>query len=1008
MALASWQFDGTPVAAHGLTGALRLRFIRRFLLCLAALIALAALFAAALFIPSVQTDIAQRKLDEHPGLHASLSSLSAGVGQLEARDLNLDVGGAGLIVPSLQAQLPVVRAYWEHTLSIRRLVAKGWTLDLGSPLQRKGSLATMAAHPPPASPLATVQKNSAPAIVAIVFHQLLTGWELPPDVSIDAVELEGDILLPSPPHTDPIAVHVIVTGGGIGPGRDGHFDLTTTFPLISDAGFLIAMITTHGQLALTTTSARRPSRIELTSYISAKGRALPADLSFAVALSAADQTHGETYDLSLKRADRRVAALTVRCPTATGPIAGTWTIDARDSDLATFFPPSAVPTLATTGTGAFETDDTFARLRVTGQLNTTGRGLASPFDRVGTVTLHTDFDLTHSAASLRVDRLGAKLSGAEPIATLQSLQAFTIDETTGALRPAAPAADWLGGSLTGLPLAWIFNPTRGFAPAGGAMSGEFFVRADAGKFFVRSKSPLTARGFALQNGPAVVARDLDLSLTLVAEFSSGAWQAAASPLTIDHAGRRVATVDAKATRAAGDDQPIKITGTWQADLTAWPALNGVGRSAAGDFSLQAGAWLTADTTFTATGRDAAHTVAAKLHVSADTNGRLTFLAPLTITVGKGKSEVTAEGSWARPSSGGHALVTLNGDQVTLEHLAVLAAPFASITQPASARDLTPFWGNAVERVSFDFSQLLALGHAFTDVGGTLFLNGSALRLEGGRGVFHKDRHVRVEGAITFDAGADVPYAATAKATVDELDAALLLGPTPRGREPLLRGRFAVDTTLTGNGKNLADLTHHAREEFRLTSKNGSTNLLQTSVANSLTEAPTPVKDALGTVGSVFGTLLKTKSNILQSDKNPLSKNTEAVLNFTYATAEFRYDQFTLTAVRDADGLIRLSDLAITATNERVTGSGQIASAASIPLGQRPLSLTLQLGLRGPPAKFLVDAGLLPAAKDSADYTPLVQPLTFGGTLADLDRHEWHDLLVTAAAPQKPAPVKKSN
>ncbi len=994
------------MAVHGLTGALRLRFIRRFLLCLAALIALAALFAAALFIPSVQTDIAQHKLDEHPGLHASLGAISAGVGQLEARDLNLDVGGAGLIVPSLQAQLPVVRAYWEHTLSIRRLVAKGWTLDLGSPLQRKGSPAAMAARPAPAGPLAAMaQKNSAPAIVAVVFHQLLAGWELPPDVSIDAVELEGDILLPSPPHTDPIAVHVVVTGGGLGAGREGHFALTTTFPLINDSGYLIATITTRGQLALTTTPARRPGRIALASDISAKGHALSADLSLAVALSAADQTHGETYDLTLKRADRRLAALTVQCPATTGPIAGTWAIDARDPDLAIFFPKGPLPTLATTGSGAFETDDAFTRIRVTGQLNTAANGLSAPFNRIGAATLHTDFDLTHSAGSLRIDRLSAALGATQPVATVRALQPFTIDETTGALRPAAPAEDWLEGSIAGLPLAWIFDSARGFALSGAAVGGEFFIRADAGKFSLRSKALLTARGITVQNGPAVLARELDLSFPLAAEFSGGAWRAAASPLTIDQAGRRVASVDATATRAAGGDQPTKIAGTWQADLTALPALHGAGRSAAGDFSLLAGAWFTADTTFTAIGRDAAHTVAAKLHLSADANDRLTFLAPLTITVGKGKSEVTAEGSWARPSSGGHAIVTLTGDHVTLEHLAVLAAPFASTAQPTAARDLTPFWGDAVERVSFDFGQLLALGHAFTDVGGTLFLNGSALRLEGGRGVFHQDRHARVEGAITFDASADVPYAVTANATVDELDAALLLGPTPRGREPLLRGRFAVAATLAGNGKNLADLTRHAREEVHLTSKNGSTNLLQTSVANSLTEAPTPVKDALGAVGSVFGTLLKTKSNILQSEKNPLGKNTEAVLNFTYATAEFRYDQLTVTAVRDADGSIRLSDLAITATNEQVTGTGQITTDPHAALAQRPLSLTLQLGLRGPPAKFLVDAGLLPAAKDSADYTPLARPITFGGTLADLDRREWHDLLVTAAAP-RPAEQKK--
>jgi hypothetical protein len=179
-----------------------LSYLRRFLFGLALLLALAAICVSALFIPAVQTNLAQRQLDQHPALHASLGTVAAGVGSLEAHDVSLELGDAVLIVPSLQAELPVVRAFWHHDLSIHRLIAKGWTLDLGGPMPAKNSPITPPARPLLAKSPAPDPIAAFPAITARVFHQLLTGWELPPDVSIDTVELEGDVLLPSRPHTD--------------------------------------------------------------------------------------------------------------------------------------------------------------------------------------------------------------------------------------------------------------------------------------------------------------------------------------------------------------------------------------------------------------------------------------------------------------------------------------------------------------------------------------------------------------------------------------------------------------------------------------------------------------------------------------------------------------------------------------------------------------------------------------------------------------------------------------
>lgn len=1003
-----------------------MRFIRRFLLSLAVLLALAALIGAASFIPAVQTRIAQRQLDLHPELRASLGSLAAGVGALEAHDLNLEINGTLLTLPALEAQLPLLSAVWDHKLHVRRLVAKGWTLDLNGPLETSvTSSAVVPASTPArakvAGPSAPPANNSAPAMTALntalVFHQMLTGWMLPRDVSFDEVDLEGDVLLPTPRGTNPIAVHVSVKGGGLGAGREGKFEVNAVFPLVDHAGHLIATLTPHGRLIVVTDSARRPIRLDLTAELSAKNHALPEGLSVSATLTAADKTHDETYMVGFSRGERPVAAVNARFPATTRELIGTWKIDLRESDLAPFFPNGPLPTFASTGGGDFETDAAFTRLRASGQLSTHASHLeawAAPLERLGTVTLTTDFDFTHRAQTLRVDRISATLGSARPAVAVRSLQPFTLDEQTGELKVADARAEWLDGSLPGLPLAWIFGSPSGLALRGADATGEFSVRASDGEFTLHSKTPLTTAGSVLQDGGKIIADGLDLSLSLRAGLSGQGWQLEGSPLTVSRAGQHLAIVDATASRPVDGSLPMKVTGTWRADLLAWAAFgNRTGRSASGEFTALVGPGLSMENKFTVEGRGWNRALTASLRVKADANGRFTFRGPLKLALGKSGSEISIDGSWARPASGGRTVLNLISNQLALEHLALLAAPFAApdtlaSTATTNTRDRIPFWGDWVGRVSFDFARMTARGHNFTEVGGTFFIDGGAIKLEGGRGVVHQDRHVRAEGAVTFGAAAEFPYTAQATATIDELDAAVLLGPPPRGLEPLVHGRFAITGKLHGNGCTLADLTRRTREEFHLTSKGGSTRLLQTNIASSITEAPTPVSDALGAVGSVFGALMKTRSNILQAEKNPVSKNTDAVLNFTYVTKLIRYELITLTAIRESDGSLQLADLTIDGPDERLTGSGRLTAMPGQPIATWPLGLDLQMSFHGPAAGFLAEAGLLPLPKDAKAFSSLPQPIHFGGTLAQPDLSEWHELLVKAAAPPKSAKDRKSN
>jgi hypothetical protein len=1004
---------------------------RRILKVVAYAIALAAVLAALAFAPFVQTLIAQAYLDSHPALHCTVGSVSAGFGKVEIEDLRLELGGATLTLPSLEARLPLIAAVRDRKVFVQSLVAKGWTLDLrrgrqSEPPRPKAAAASGAAVNAAAQGEALPAQKAARAL-----HEILGAWALPCDASLDGVDLEGDLVIPGALEKSSTRLHVAVKGGGLAAGRDGSFAFDASDAVVNP-DLSVSAYAAHGRLVIAPGSPRTLDRIELEADLSAKGGSLPEEITFSAALAAIRAPGGEDYALDLIRGGRHVATIHGRFPAAAGGFAGTWRIDLRDSDLAPFFPDNALPAIAAAGDGQFDTDASFSRAHALGRLNgTAGRlgALAPSLDRIGSVALDARFDLAHSGQTLRVDQLSLALSAPGPNALVQSLQSFAVDETTGSLKVANPKSDWMEGVIRGFPMAWLSGPADVLAFAGGSANGEFAVRAVNGELALRSKAPLTATGVSLRESGGMVARDLDLSLSLLVDFASNGWQAEVAPLTIGSAGRRLATVQAKAARLGGAEQPIAVTGSWDADLealSALPAIPGArwitGRSASGDFSANVGGGTEVDAKLTALGHDPEKSVAGSIHADFNADGSIGFLAPFKVSFGSNASELSAEGTWSRNQAGALIEAKLTGQSVALEHLRLLAAISASAAgvpmsadlargpgperKPAEARDRIPFWGDWVGSLTVGFDRLRAGNRDFVDVGGTFVADPRSLRLKYGRAVIPRHSPANAEGSISFDASARLPYGLNATVSIKDVEAAPFFGSPQHGEDPVLEGRFSVASSLTGDGATLEDLVARTREEFRLTSTAGIVRLLKTNVAESLPEVSTPVSDTLGSVGSLMGSLIGVRRDTSKVGEIHLNKTTEAVLDFTNQVSEIGYDQFTLSGTREADGSIRIAELSMTAPSERLTGSGRITGVKGVSVSVQPLSLDLQFSARGKVAELLSTAGLLSAQKDNLGYTPLSQPVHFGGTLEHIDNAPWHDLLVKAAMP-KPGGSDKS-
>lgn len=984
--------------------------------------ALAAVLVAVAFAPVVQTWLAQMWLDRQASVHGSVEAFSAHFGKLEAHNLNLKFHGAQLALPSLQAELPLTTAFVKRRFLMRRLVAKGWTLNLSG---QESRWERAARHPKNEGAAAALsQAGAVPAqTVARVFRGILSSWSLPCDVSLDGADLEGDVVLPAPVGTVPTRVHVVIKGGGMAPGHEGSFSFDASSGII-DASLDEIAVTDHGRLAVAMASPRTLGRIEVKSDIRATGGPFPNGLAFHADVAAALGVGGEDYTVTLSRNSRHLATVVVHWLEAANRFAGTWKLDLEDTDVALFTQDGALPHFAATGEGRFDSNLAFSRFRAAGRVKASLSGLdvlAPWLDRLGAVSLDADFDASAAGRVIHMNRLKASVKGGGPSTAIEALQPFEIDEHTGGLTPLNPSADWMDVSVRGIPLAWLPHSPYGLAFSGGDAAGEFIVRTDKGAYAARSKSPLTAGNVSVQTGAHTLARKLDVSLLLAGNYSARQWHFQATPLIIGSDGARLATINARGSLAASDaDQPASITGTWSADLQALaakdvaPELHWIkGRSASGGFSAKVGASTELDGKLTVLGHDQRHTISAGIHAELDPAGRISFRGPVKLEDGSGVTDLSTDATWLQDRTGAKFYMKLTGKEVSADHLRLIAAalaeaggapgtPVGLTATSFNVRDPAPFWGNWAGRVRMEFGTVKAGGHVFKNVAGAFRVDPNALNLEGGRAELGDERFSNVTGSLSFDPEAGRPYSIKAKASLDKIEAGSIFLASDYPKNPPFEGQFSMTADLEGTGNNLAGLIGRAQEKFQLTSTAGIVRFLKTDVDEAIPpEKDSPVADDLGRVGSGFGSIFGVNS--IGSGKRKVSPTVETVIDFINDISEIGYDQVALNAVREPDGTIDLRDISLKAHDVRIAGAGQIAHADGLPLRARPLSVDLQFRARGIVAKLLAKAGLLSTKKDKEGYRMLIQPIHLGGTLEHIDRTQWHELLLKAAE-KPPAPV----
>ena len=978
--------------------------VRRLLIAGVVLVVVVLLVGVLALNSGVQTWAARKALAGQPGLKGTLGEVAIGFQSVVLNNLELEQAGAVIMLPSLTAELSVVDACLNQKISLRRLVAKGWTLDLTA-----YKFPDTAVKPSPA-----VASVSASAQVAVrVFQGVFAQAALPFDLTVDGVELEGDVRLPPAPGMTAGRAHVVLKGGGLSSGREGTFVFDLAVELKGDE-VPVNALKISGRFIAAMDTPRTFARLATQVEAAATGAQFPNGVKLAADLAAARASTGESYAISLSDGARLLAGLKAELPFGSRHLSGTWKLDLRDTDLSPFALGRSLPLFTLAGAGGLDVETTTSEVQATGTLVASADKLGvvqAELASLGPVKLTAEFDVARRGDSLRVERLRAAFAGVQPVASVQSLQPFEFNPQSGELKVADPTSDLLGLALHSLPLAWVQPFLKDVAFSGTDLRGELVAKARGGGFSLRSKSPLTVAGVSLAQVGKPIFNGVDMSLTAAFDYTPQGWQAEVSPLTATSGSAGVLTLEGKVGQLRGEGQPIKSTGRFSINLSEalrQPALAGkitlTAGTAAGDFivSLAAKSEIQANVAMTNLASDAETSqqklpsLSAGLRVDISANRVLSLRVPLIIERDGRKSDLTLAGT-ATPEKSSLAVdARVTSERFVIDDAQVLSALLTVTPPPATVGAVTlprasaPPWAGISGQVQLALKQVVYSDtFQVSDLAGIVSLEAGSAKLVNFRAGLGDGAEAEVSGALTFDAKSVTPYALAANLALHEFNPGSLLRTFSPGQPATVEGKFAVASQLVGRAASLGDLAASTRGDFQLASKGGVFRGMPMSYSAKV-EPAGKIAAGAAAIGSILGSVTGKK------DIADIANKAQAVAEISKTLTAIPYDQLNLVFTRDEAMNTTLKDFSLIAPELRLSGGGQIMAQPGTGLLEQSLTMEFRLRARGRTADLLKYLGKLDVTTDELGYAPCTLPLNVAGTLARPDTTELNQAMAALA------------
>ena len=975
---------------------MKLKPPRPLLLGALALVALLAVAVVVAFSSGFQTWVLRRLIASRPGLRAEVGEASVGLNRVELKNLRYEQGGAVLMVPAVMIDLPVVTAGWDRRIAVSRLVAHGWTLDLSAAEKNSGA---------PPVPANTAKSGPIPARAVQAFAGIFGQLTTPCDVAIDGVELVGEVILPESRGR----VKVTLLGGGLGAAREGNFNLVATAAL---GGAGVRTVEMRGRLVAAMDTPRTFARLGAVLDAVARGDAFAGEIALHADATATRGATGETYALAVATAGREILGVTAEFPRDTEKFSGAWKLDVHDGDVAPFALGKPLPTFVAAGQGAMEIDAGFSGFQISGELAATAdrlQTLRPEFAPLGALKLSTGFDLAGRDGLVAVRKFEAKLSAAQPVATLRALQPFEFRPATGAMDAAEPARDVFGLVLQGVPIAWLQPYAKTLELRGGQIRGEFAASPRNGGMTLRSLTPFMLDELNLASAGQPWLERVSLTLNTAIDYTPQGWQAEILDGAVRRDGAALLTIEGRAGQLAGRDQPVKVTGRLLAQVAGWAAQPLVaGRLAltGGEALVNFTASLNPKTEFQATlglknlvahseaGAVKLPSLACDLRADVSADGRIAFSAPLAIERDGRKSDLVVNGSIEPEREKSRGLdAQITGTSLVLDDGVIFAAAFASPPgdrKAAPSPPASPPWAGLHGSVSLRLDNLIYSDSLrATQVRGKLRLDAGMVKLEGLQAGLGSGGRANLKGALTFDAAAPQIYTAQVDVAVKEFDPSPLWRLLNRDQPAIIEGKFDARSKLSAAAPRLALLGDTATGELQITSRGGQFRGFPVAVSTTV-ESPGRIATILASAGSVFG------GRAPKKDPAEIASRAEAVGELVRGWNPIAYDQLSVVLTRDGSANTVLKDFTLISPELRLAGSGATRHGPGRRLLDEVLTMEFRLRARGRQGELLKYLGVLETEPDELGYAGCTMPLRVTGTLAQPDPSELNTKLAALA------------
>ena len=478
-------------------------------LILAGLIVAVLLIGSLAFLPAVQTWAVRKALAGQPGLAVEVGRVAAGFSTAEIGDLHVVKDGLVITAKNVSARYSAWDYLRHKRINVDDVAVQGLTVD--------------ARHYAPA---ASAPVTAPATTVAAPFGGLLSLAQLPLDVRVARLAVDGRALLPGER-----TVAFTVTGGGIETGQRARLEWKIDFTDPQKDARLRALHTT-GTLALHLTADRRIDAVEIENSAAAEGPNLPADrvkLEAKAEQAAAGANETYTARLSLVRQDKIEPLLNAQVEflQASREFAGTWDLTVRSEQVAALLAGLGLPEIAVNGAGKFTFKPDTNAAAASGELTGRVAGMEKLYAQlavVGPLQLRAAFDGGFAAPVARLSRLELEVSTADGRQLLQvtTAQPVSFNVADQKLALTNPGAELARISLQKLPLAWVGPFVKPIVIESGDLSLVLAIEAepDGSRARVRTIQPLTLNAVTVRDGDRKLVDQMTLSFSPSLDYSA--------------------------------------------------------------------------------------------------------------------------------------------------------------------------------------------------------------------------------------------------------------------------------------------------------------------------------------------------------------------------------------------------------------------------------------------------------------------------------------------------------